>query len=769
MVQVRAPDVVPTAPARRPGVSRLLPAALVVLLAVMVLHAGGVPLPGIGTFAAYVLLGLTLPGTLWWRALSGAPRSLPADLAAGTALGYALEVLAYIPARWLDVPHAHLAWVAATYLAFCAVPALRRHWTAPGGTPRAPAGWSWAMAGLAGFSLLYSAVTFFPGHGLTWPGNGAPYIDMPYHLALAGDVKHHVPAMFPYVTGEALHDHWFVYADLAATSWTTGLELETLLYRLSPVPMIMAFTVLVAVLTHRLTGRRKAGVAAVAAMFFVVAPDPYGWKGGIGSSAGEPALPWVSPTQTFGALLFAPLALLLIDLVRRPRGRHGRWAPVAVLMLAEAGAKATYLPLALAGVTLVLALHLIAHRRIHRTAAALTALCLGLLAFAQIVLFHGEDKGLRISPLHFMRWHEAYRVSGAGLLLPGRPEPAPLVLLVVAIHVVSWAALWGGAARALRRWRDDPAVVLLAGIGLAGLAATCVFGHPGLSQGYFLASAAPYLTLLTVTALWPRPRPADPVPTDAGLSPGRRWPSVAVPVAGALTAWAVQAWSGDVPPQGAAVVAGRAAPYGLLVGAALAVAPALVLAGRRAQVWWAVPVFALGYGLCSGVPQRLEPFWDAPRPVTAPARPQIPEGGTTAARWLRDHSSPDALVAVNAHCRAPSGTCDSRHFWISAYAERRTLVEGWGYVNGGNSRAALLGPPTMGTVPFAFPRRLADNDAAFLHPAPDTVGRLRDAYGVRWLFTDDRYPVRTAALGRVAVLRFRSGHCRVYELAEAVP
>ncbi|NUO96719.1 MAG: hypothetical protein HOW59_02175, partial [Nonomuraea sp.] len=457
MVQVCAPEVVPAVPARRTGALRLLPALFAASLAVTALASGGVPLSDMGVFGAYVLLGLTVPGTLWWRALSGTPRSLAADVAAGTALGYALEVLTYIPARWLDVPYAYLAWAGATYLLFCTVPALRRHQAARGGTVRAPLGWSWAMAGLAGFSILYSAVTFFPGHGLTWPGNGAPYIDLPYHLAMAGDVKHHLPAMFANVAGEALHDHWYVYADLAATSWTTGLELQTLLYRLSPVPMIAAFTVLVGVLAHRLTGRWGAGVASVAVMFFVVAPDPYGWKGGIVSSAGEAALPWVSPTQTFGALLFAPLVLVLADLVRHPGGRHGRWALVAVLMLAEAGAKATFLPLTLAGVTFVLVLHLIVHREVHRAAAWLTGLGLALVAFAQIVVFHGEDKGLRFAPLHFMRWHEAYRVSGAGLLLPGKEEAPVLVLLVVAIHVVSWAALWGGAACALRRWRPDRA------------------------------------------------------------------------------------------------------------------------------------------------------------------------------------------------------------------------------------------------------------------------------------------------------------------------
>lgn len=760
MVQVCAPAVVPPGPTRRLGplCSRRLPAALVALLAIVTLNANGVPLPEIGVFCTYVLVGVTLPGMVWWRALSGTPRSPVADAAAGTALGYALEVLTYIPARWLDVPQAYLAWVGVTYLLFGTVPSLRRHWLVRGESVRAPLGWSWAMAGLTGFAILYGAATFFLGHGLTWPGNGDPYIDIPYHLALAGDVKHHVPAMFANVVGEALHDHWFVYADLAATSWATGLELQTLLFRLSPLPMIAAFTVLIAVAAYRLSGRWWAGVAAVVITFFVTEPDPYGWTGGPVPSGGVPSLFWVSPTQTFGALLFVPLMLVLIDLVRRPGGSNGRWALVAVLMLAEVGAKATFLPLTLAGVTLVLTVHLIVHRKVHRAAAVLTCLCSALVAFAQIVVFQGEDKGLRFAPFHLMRWHEARLGPGAGLLHPGQDEPPVLLLLVVAIYVVGWAAAWGGAAGLTRRrWRSDPAVVLLAGVGMAGIGAACVFGHPGLSQGYFLLSATPYLTILATAGL------------SATLPQKRPW-LVVLPAltAGAVAIWAVQSWTATARPQGGDVVTGRAVPYALLVGVTAVVALVLVLTGRRGLTWCVVPVFALGWGLDSGGAQRLHSLWSItePAPISDPERLPVPDGGVIAARWLRDHTSPETLVAVNAHCRAPAGTCDNRHFWISAYAERRILVEGWGYINGANSRAALIGAPGMGAVPFQHPRLLADNDAAFLDPTAETVGRLRDTYGVRWLFVDDRYPARTAELGRFAALRFRTGHCWIYELTD---
>ncbi|MBT2226407.1 hypothetical protein [Nonomuraea sp. NEAU-A123] len=762
MLEVQSPVVVPSVPARRWRLLRSgrLPVAFVVLLAVVTLNAYAVPLPEIGVFSAYILLGVTLPGMLWWRALSGTPRSPVTDVAAGTALGYALEVLTYIPARWLDVPQAFLAWVGVTYLLFAAMPSLRRHWPARGTSDKVPVGWSWAMAGLVGFAILYGAATFFRDHGLSWPGNGAPYIDLPYHLAMAGDVKHHVPAMFANVVGEALHDHWFVYADLAATSWATGLELQTLLFRLSPLPMTAVFTVLIVVLAHRLSGRWWTGIAAAVITFFVTAPDPYAWTGVMVPSVGGAGLPWVSPTQAFGALLFVPLALLLVDLVRRPGGLNGRWVLVVVLMLAEVGGKATFLPLALAGVTLVLAVHLLVHRTVHRVAAVLMGLCLAYVAFAQIVVFQGETKGLRFAPFHLMRWHEDRLGRDAGLLLQRQDESPVLLLIVVAIYLVSWAAVWGGAVGLLhrRRWRTDPAVVLLAGVGMAGVGAVCVFGHPGLSQGYFLGSAAPYLTILATTGL------------AATLPEKRPWP-VALPAltAGAVAIWAIESWVAIARPHGGNVVIERVIPYALLAGAAAAVALVLVLTGRRGLTWCAAPIFALGCCLYSGYALRLTPLWRIAEaaPVIDPERLHVAEGGVTAARWLRDHSSPDDLVAANAHCRRPAGRCDNRHFWISAYAERRILVEGWGYINGANSRAALIGRPTMGTIEFRDPKRLADNDAAFLQPTTETVGGLRDTYGVRWLFVDDRYPALTSELGRFAALRFRAGHCWVYEVTSS--
>ncbi|MFC7590121.1 hypothetical protein ACFQYP_45360 [Nonomuraea antimicrobica] len=185
-------------------------------------------------------------------------RSLPEDLAAGLALGYAVEVLAYLPARAAGLPLLVLVPPVAVVGAFVCVPRLRRHWRGPELRERMPVWCAWLLAGIVAFLLAWSTMFLFR------VPMAAAYVDMPYHLALVGEVRHHVPPTLPSVLGERLSYHWFVYADLAATSWVTGIEPVTLVYRLATLPMAAATAVLVVVAGRRLggswgPGRRRPG------------------------------------------------------------------------------------------------------------------------------------------------------------------------------------------------------------------------------------------------------------------------------------------------------------------------------------------------------------------------------------------------------------------------------------------------------------------------------------------------------------------------------
>ena len=44
------------------------------------------------------------------------------------------------------------------------------------------------------------------------------------------------------------------------------------------------------------------------------------------------------------------------------------------------------------------------------------------------------------------------------------------------------------------------------------------------------------------------------------------------------------------------------------------------------------------------------------------------------------------------------------------------------------------------------------------------IRRLRDTYGLRWLFVDRSHDRPASALERFARLRYVAGHCSVYEI-----
>jgi hypothetical protein len=68
-------------------------------------------------------------------------------------------------------------------------------------------------------------------------------------------------------------------------------------------------------------------------------------------------------------------------------------------------------------------------------------------------------------------------------------------------------------------------------------------------------------------------------------------------------------------------------------------------------------------------------------------------------------------------------------------------------------------------LPFWDRERLRANEAVFAAPSARAARSLRDRYGVRWLFVDERLTVPGARIGDVAAPRFRSGDFTVYEIA----
>jgi hypothetical protein len=757
-VNVPAAALAPSeSPVRRFVRSGWLPAAVVVAVASLVVVAYGVDPGDVARFGAYIVLVIAVPGLLWVRLLRRGPGHIAEDVGLGLALGYCINVAVYIVVRWIGVPQLVIAWAIVTYLVF-AHPRLRRHFRSGG--VRAPAAWSWALAAIFGFILVYSAGAFYAQQHLT--GTDTPYVDLPFHLALVGELRNHMPPMVPYVSGLDLAYHWFFYADTAATSWVTGIEPVTLLYRLSMLPMIGAFIVLTASTARRLAPGWWTGPLAVAIALVGVTAAPYHWLAmAVFDTEGLPAI-WWSPTNTFAMALFAALTLCLIDLFRATsRSRRGAFILVAILVFGAAAAKATVLPLTIAGLLAVVIGRWIVTRRFDRDALIAMGIAVAGFAGSLVLIFQGSAGGAQIGASALQSFPIASSV-GARAVTGGGSLVVAVVTFVIAF--VLWTFLWAGALGLARRGREllsDGSILFLIGICVAGLGAVLVLLYPGLSQVYFLRAAAGAFGLLTAAGI------AHLVPRSLDRST-----VVAVLVAAVLGAVIVTVLTLVGPAR--APLLGRTRLLVILFWLALPIAllclatvvtwfVARRLDVRRPALRGAAPLIVVALVFGFSIPPLVAVLT---YPFSAPATSgaAIPADGITAARWLRDHSSPADLTATNLHCiPVPSqpGVCDPRHFWVSAFAERRMLVEGWEYTTPASAYSATHRRRDR-SLPFWNQPILDANDAAFATPTPATVDRLRQL-GVRWLFADTS-TADAAALGRLATLRYQAGDFGVFEL-----
>jgi hypothetical protein len=744
------------------------PALAVALLVEVLLLATDTPFPDTARYAAYLAWAVLLPGTLVHRALRAHPVRLSEDLAAGFVVGLCLELVVSVGLVWAGAQALLPWWPLAVVVPMLAVPRLRRNWRwggAPGWTP----GQAWALAAVAAVVVLWLAQDQWMRHpvapGLAWH----PWGDVPFHIAIAAELRNHVPPTSSWVLGESLDYHWFHHAHLAAASSISGVELRILVMRLAVVPLVLAALVLTATAAALLSGRGWAGPVAAALAFAMGDLSPYLWAPSVFREGGQLGfMMWYGASQTHAAAALALALVLLVDLLR-DRSRHpGTWVLLALTVLLMSGAKSASLPVLGAGLGVAFAVQLL-RRRLHRTLLVAGLLVAVTFAVSLVVLYRGQTQGLTVALFGILDTTPALLP-----LLDGNPHPSGRLLAVLGVlAVVSWCARWVGAGPVLlRRWRD-PVVGVLAGSMAAGLVATVVTNHSGLGPMYFLRTAGPLGAVLAAWGL---------TLVLTGLGGRRRQAALAAGAVGlglgAAAAVAVLVPSARVQPvgsRGREYLADLALPIVLLVGlcAAGAALAALIpgLRPRRRAVVATLLVALSATGLLKlGIDGRdaaqfaqtkgIAPAFDGTRIWSVATQQNL-----AAARWLRDHSSPDDVVATNVHCRKASlGRCDNRQFWVAAFAERRVLVEGWGWT--ARSNAASLDRPEkeLFYVPYWEPDRLAANDAVFTDPTPENLAVLRDRWGVRWLFVHRFHAPADPRLDRLADLRFSNGDAKVYEL-----
>lgn len=738
------------------GLLRYLPVTVALLFIGYSLHRSDVDTRDLVVFTCYVALGLLLPGLALWRLLVN-PRgwSLLADLAAGISLAYAVELGVYLVCAHADHPGVAWVWPVAP-LAASLHPRLRsRVWRRAEQTT--PLGLSWVLSGLVVYSVAQVTRTYWDGYPLDGPVSRAPYVDIPYHLSLIGALSRHVPANVPAVDGEPLYYHWFFHAEMAAARHATGIEPLVLLSRLGPLVMTAVIIVGTAVVAHRLTrSNLAAGAAAVVVCGGSTAPYVVGPAADLLAGYLFP-----SPTTAFAmALLVAPVLVVIEYLDDRIPMPWPSWAVLAVSLGAISGAKGSLLPVVLGGLASVIAMRLLIRRRLHRRALGVFALGAFWFLLAQQLVYGGSSQGTDIKPFGFGdRLGVRLKLAEQGHVGLG------LAIALTVVYLISLAPLWAGLPGLFTRdaWRD-PRAHFLVGCTVAATGAVVVFDNAGFNQVYFLRVAPP---LIAVAGIWGLAVLVRRLPREVARSL-----AVAGIVVGLVVGWLVRELYGS---------SVTTSPARLLLPPALAlitcVAVGIVLGiliarGRSLPARWIAALLVAGAAVAVlGQPAALA---NVSRTVFHPAeqfdrgttnRPDmIGRGGVASARWLRDHSDADDLVATNVHCAYPNARfCDHRSAWVAGFTERQILLEGWAYTSRSAEEAEKQGVATL-LAAFWDPKRLRANDWAFWWPTARRVNVLHDRYGVRWMFADTRFRVEPARLDKVAKLVHREGDYAIYRL-----
>ncbi|HEY0536663.1 MAG TPA: hypothetical protein VGD29_34200 [Actinoplanes sp.] len=740
------------------AVQRWLPLVVTYLIGAGLLVASGTSVLDVLRYTAYAVLAVILPGTLVYRSLRRRPHTLVEDLALGAAVGLGLELAAWALFSALNLRAVIFLWPLLVIVPFLAVPRLRRHWRVTGYAP-VGLGWSWALAGVVIFFTGYVYLTFFIENPiLPNAENTRQYIDLGYQLSLAGEAKHHFPLNLPQVAGEPLHYHWFSFVHLAMGSMVGRIDLPVLTMRLM-IPAIFALTAaLTAIAGWRLSGRKYVGLVA-AALFMVIGSFNFSDPISLVFGTQLEGVVWPSLSMTYSWALIAALIAVVGDVLRRKTDENavpligwGAYPIAALLVIASSGAKASNLPVLLAGLALAGAVTLLVTRRI-----AWPILAMGVIAglgqlFSTAVLFRFQTYGLSVAPLHNIEWFwrepPGGRSAGAQFLL--------VVTVWVAFLINMQLRLAGIVALAWRqRLRLEKVQLFLLGGAIGGPALFFMFDD--MNAVWFMRTGLPFGVLLSAWG-WMLLFEKAALPKLGRAALG--WGAATFAVTVAVVALIVSKASSGARYSFASMLP-ILIPAGILAGVALIAGivwrlsgrafPAL--AGRGGLVLLTAILLAGSPGLVLDAKRDLDHMngggWGSW---------PMPESRVEAARWVRDHSNPNDVLATNVHCRTleDGGKCmGAQAFWLSAYAERSVLVEGWQFA------PRLAGQPSP---KFWNPKLLELNDETITAPTPDRIAEMHDKYHVRFLVVDRIVGPAGARMKDLATLVYSNQRMAVFEL-----
>ncbi|MGH3472623.1 MAG: hypothetical protein ACRDPG_11345, partial [Nocardioidaceae bacterium] len=612
----------------------------------------------------------------------------------------------------------------------------RAVWTMP--TRKVDFRVSWGLAAIIVYGTVWLARNVFSLQPLTLPRNDAPYVDESFHQALIGELMHRFPPQIPFLLGTKLDYHWFVHAQLAATEWGTHIDTLVLLRELAPVAFL-ALTILgLGAVALRLGGRPFAAFAApaliVAGGFNLIGPHFNT------ATFLEPFLTnryVFSPSESYGVMMCLPPLMLLLEVLHPSRQRRRLvWWALALTLFALSGSKATFMPIFLCAAVGLWFLQLLLHRKVDRTVSAVVGLLAVVTAWQQLILFGGVTGGMPFDPMGTVRV----------ALVKQHIVPSPATYLTMtATMLIAWL-LYGVGVYGLRRdklWRDRRSLWMLITIP-TGIAVAFVFNRPGGSQLWFQRAVAPMVVLLSVWGL------CKLLPNPVTKRVVIRLSAVAL--GAGLFAFVVSSIL-EAHKHNIRIATPHSLLYTVLVPVIVVVGYAClrVLWRHHPRNLWLSPVtpvvLLLGLGLTHVYSTAYDTVTRRPEPHHRP-HPLFAKGGFTAAKFVAKHAGIDDVLATNVHCMKPKAKhCDNRNFWISAYTQRRIVVEGWGYT--APTTANYIKGVRNGFIPMPFPKRLAVNDAAVEHPSKASIDRLVKLYDVKWLFVSKAYPVDLTRLNEL--------------------
>ncbi len=754
---------------RRPAVVALGACTLIALAALLI---SGATLGEVLLFACYELAFALLPGLALFLVLSHRPRSLTETLALAWPLGLAAEIGFFVLAaalgeRWLFDLYpplvvaggAAVLWPRRRTVLSPLLTAVRE------GAGRGAA-FAVVAAVLAAAAVVFVAL-FAPSPLPRSVASISYYPDLIFNISLAAEILHHWPFVNPSVAGVPLHYEIFANVDMAATAQITHVELSTIVMRLQPVMLLSLIGTQLFVLGRKLGGGPAAGLVAVALGLFSGEPN-ISWHviaGGGASALGD----LYSPSYQLGAVFFLAALLVIVDrLPREAERRWGYWLTLGVLSLGAIGAKATAVPVLAGGLGLfalgqIRVRHGFTVRTIRAQDIGALAMVVAAGAVGYLLIYRGGGQGVSFKPLAFL----AYTYPDAVTISATAGHSAVDVFLACVTAAIVLAVLLlplAGVVLARDRWwpragAASPERLLLLVL-VASVVPFVLIGVPGDSEAYFVGYG--FLAGSVVSAVGVRAAAAKlrlPAIHIIGLG------VVCACAAGVVTVvlWLDRSSNALLPAYAFLVIVGVPAIQ-------------LVLWLRRRRLHAHPDATTGAAALTTLVLIALTVFSETYERI-APTLDNWVHGhyayqaqGPTANRdlttdllhglvWLREHSRPTDVIAVNNHDLTYEG--GSRYFYYSAFSERRVFLESWTYTPQGYAYLAAKNPACP------FPALLALNNAAVDDASWPAITTLRDDYGVRYIVIDRLHGQLSPALANDGRIVYSNPAITIYRLVGA--